>query len=294
MGDVLPLGRLLAAIVAVAVLSAAPTASAEPGYFVAPAERLSQLSVRGTHGFEITVRRFPRRVELIASRGTASAIYIVRPKRGPADGIKATFPGLGRIAVRFVPSGRVQRGRAFCEGRPWSTQHGIFTGSIRFEGEREFTRVDLRDARGFVHHRSEEVCEDTSGGPAGEPPFYFLEAGGWAQGRATALTALKPIDESQFGSSVQYFASQWEKRHGMTISRLAAVAGDLDTFVIAGPPRRPESVTISPPPPFSGSATFRAVPGAAPEWTGMLAVELPGVGTVQLTGPQFRPTCCRD
>lgn len=288
-------GLVLAAIAA-AALSASPAASAKPGYTTYPGERFSQLNARGTQGFQITIKRIAGRVELTASRRTATAIYIVRSEKASADGIKATFPGLGRVSVRFHPSGRVQRGPAFCRGRPWFTQHGIFSGVIRFEGELGFTRIALQNARGFVHRRFRETCKGKGNSGAGRSrdfPFYSFAERGRSQGRTTFFTTLKRIDETAVVGSATYFASQQERRHGMTSVREASVSADPDTFAIAGPPSQPESATITPPPPFSGTASFQASPGALAEWEGTLAVELPGVETVQLTGSQFRPVLCR-
>ncbi|MGB7684695.1 MAG: hypothetical protein WBL45_02835 [Solirubrobacterales bacterium] len=201
---------------------------------------------------------------------------------------------MGKVSVRFHPSGRVKRNPPFCGGRASLTQHGVFSGTIRFEGERGFTRIAVQNARGFVYRSFKETCKGGSGGGSGDFPFYSLAERGRVQGRTTFFNALKPIDESQFGGSATYLVSQWDKRHGMTSVRVAYVAADGDTFAIAGPPTQPESATVTPPPPFSGTASFHASPGALADWEGTLAVELPGVEPVQLTGSQFRPVLCRD
>jgi hypothetical protein len=288
------LALLLAAMATAAALSASPVASAKPGYTTFPAERFSRLTVHGTRGFQIVIKRIAGRVELTASNRTATAIYIVHGEKGPVDGIKATFPGLGKVSVRFHSSGRVQRGPAFCRGRPWFTQHGMFSGMIRFEGERGFTRIALQNAPGFVHRRSRETCRGGRDGRSGDFPFYSLVESGRLRGRTTFFTALKRVDESAIVGSAMYVASQRERRHGMTSIRVASVNAYPDTFAIAGPSTQPESATITPPPPFSGTASFHASPGALAEWEGTLAVELPGAATVQLTGSQFRPVLCRS
>lgn len=45
---------------------------------------------------------------------------------------------------------------------------------------------------------------------------------------------------------------------------------------------------VSPPPPFSGTATFRAAPDGTRTWTGLLTVNFPGAEHYPLVGPQFK------
>lgn len=108
------LGGTLAAGLAIATTVVPAHAEAKPGYFVFPGIRESQFSVKGTHGFEITVTHIGRRIELHAGKGDRAAIYVVRAPKPTGDGtIEATFPGVGQISVRFHPSGRPQRTPSF-------------------------------------------------------------------------------------------------------------------------------------------------------------------------------------
>jgi hypothetical protein len=283
--------KLLVAI-ATTALTASPVASAKPGFTIVPPRRSSQLTVRGTHGFGITIRRIAGHVELSAEQRIVSATYTVRRERGPLDGIKATFPGLGSVSVRFHPSGRPKRGPAFCKGRRPLTQYGVFRGVIRFEGERGFTQIARQNARGFVYRSFKEACSSSRN--SGGFPFYSLAESARSGGRLTAFNALRGIDENAILDSALYSAFRSERRHGMTSVRFAIVSAGLDTFTIAGSPDRPESATVAPPPPFSGTATFQASPGTLAKWEGTLAVDLPGIETVSLIGPQFRPVLCRE
>jgi hypothetical protein len=285
---------LLLSATAAAALSLSPVASAKPGYFIVPAERLSQLTVKGTHGFQITIARIGGRVELTASSGNVAAIYVVRPAKAPADRIEGNFPGLGKVSVRFHPAGRAQSTPAFCGGRASFRQNGIFSGTIRFEGEMGFTRIHVENARGSVFRSFKEVCKESGEGDDSEtPPSYSLTEKARSQGKTTVFAATKSADILAPDRSATYFASQWKRQHGMVSVRVATAQADRDSFAIAGPPFRPESATITPPSPFSGAATFQASPGALAKWEGTLAVALPGVGSVPLTGSHFRPELCR-
>lgn len=281
-------------LLAAMALSASPVA-AKPGYFNVSAEQVRQLTIKSTHGFRITITRVSGRVELTASNGNTAAIYVVRSAKIPTDRIEATFPGLGEVSVRFHPSGRVHREPGFCERRPSFRQSGIFSGTIRFEGEQGFTRINLDKAPGFVFRSFKEACKGSgeSDSEAKAPPSYSLTERARSQGRTLVFTATKSADTMALDRSANYFVSQWERRHGMLSVRVAFAQADRDTFAIAGPPFRPESATIAPPLPFTGAASFQASPGALAKWEGTLAVELPGVGSVPLTGSQFRPELCR-
>ena len=123
-------GRLLSVVVAACAavgLIAPQFASAGPGSFIFPAGRESQLTARGTRGFQITIDRTAGRVELYASKGSTSAIYIVHATKSKTDGIEATFPARGKVLVRFHPRGRAQRSPGECGGRASVKQAGIFS-----------------------------------------------------------------------------------------------------------------------------------------------------------------------
>lgn len=198
--------------------------------------------------------------------------------------------------MRFDPSGRVHRAPGgFCGSRPGFGQNGIFRGSIRFEGEQGFTRINVGSAPGSVFGSFKEVCKGSRGSDseAKSPPSYSLTERARSEGRTTVFMATKSTDVLAPDSSASYFVSQWERRHGMLSARVASAQADRDTFSIAGSPFRPDSATITPPSPFTGTASFQASPGAPAKWEGTLAVELPGVGSVPLTRPQFRPELCR-
>jgi hypothetical protein len=285
-------GRSLSVVlVAAAALMASPVASAKPGYFVWPGQRSSQLTVKGTEDFKITITRTLRHVELSASNGSTAAIYIVRSARDSMDVIEATFPGLGRVSLRFHPQGKARRETSFCKGRASIRQMGLFRGAILFQGERGFTRVATARARGFVYRSFKEVCE----GPVGHGrsvPGYSLTAGTRSHGRLVAFNAFRSTKELLTDGETHHFANVQERRNGMRISRVAVTEAPPSTFVVEGLVVPPRSATVTPPSPFSGTASFRASPSGPIEWQGTLAVDLPGGGIVPLVGPSFGSELC--
>ena len=284
------LASLVMAAMAATTLMGSQDASAKQGYVVFPAERQSQLTVQGTKGFQITIERTSGRVELTASKDNTTAIYVVRAKRTPADRIEATFPGRGKVSVRFHPLGRARRSPGICGGRARISQTGIFAGMVRFDGEQGFTRVAVGHARGFVYRSFKESCKGSKSNGHPATSIHLTERAK-SDGRTTVFSATKPTGGSPFAGSCFYFVSQWQRRHGMTSVKVAATKAAENTFVVTGS-NQPESATITPPSPFSGTASFHASPGAMAEWEGTLTVDLPGVGTVGLTGTQFMPKLC--
>jgi hypothetical protein len=283
-----------AAVFLLAIFGAScASASAKPGYVTFQGERKSQFKIKGTSGFQITVERTGHRVELVASNGNSAAIYIVHsPATRDAD-IHARFPGVGVVSTHFKPSGATSRTPAICGGGPSIRQDGVFRGTIKFRGERGFTRAKVDSAHGFFFREPKENCKGKGHSGQSSRPIYSLTARTRVPGGVLAFAASKSPPGSEFAGHTGYFAVELKHRHGMRSSRVAAASSWSGTgFEMAGPANRPEAATISPPAPFSGTASFSSTSASSAEWTGDLMVELPGAGSVHLTGPQFRSQLC--
>ena len=89
-----------------------------------------------------------------------------------------------------------------------------------------------------------------------------------------------------------FSASRVEARRGMPIIRTVTRSSTREGSFTIEPSDRPETATISPLAPFHGTAGFHAAPGEAGKWEGAITVELPGAGTVQLTGAAFETQLC--
>ena len=149
---------------------------------------------------------------------------------------------------------------------------------VRFDGEQGFTRVAVGHARGFVYRSLKESCKGSKSNGHPATSIHLTERAK-SDGRTTVFSATKPTGGSPFAGSCFYFVSQWQRRHGMTSVKVAATKAAENTFVVTGS-NQPESATITPPSPFSGTASFHASPGAMAEWEGTLTVDLPGVNSV--------------
>jgi hypothetical protein len=282
----------VAALLVVFLASASPV-SARPDYVTFQGERKSEFTLNGSQGFRITVERTGRRVELTASNGHSAATYVVHSPATPDADIHARFPGVGLVSTHFEPSGSTSRTPAICGGGPAIREGGVFRGTIKFRGERGFTRIDTDSARGFFFREPKESCKGKSHSGQSSRPGYSLTARTKVPGGLLGFVASKSPPDSEFAGFTGYFAIELKDRHGMRVSRVAAASSRSGVgFEMSGPANRPEAAVVSPPAPFSGTASFSSTSDTTAQWTGDLAVELPGAGMVRLASPRFRSQLC--
>jgi superfamily II DNA/RNA helicase len=151
------------ALVALLLLPGAAGARPHPASRRQGPEILQELSLFGTHGYEITVAvRNRRRLHLSASRlgGPAGAAGInaegvsytmnARQPRG-SDSVVARIGRLGRIDLRFVAD-KVHREKPphRCHGEPTLIEEGHFVGLVAFHGEGGYTEVHAHRAKGTI------------------------------------------------------------------------------------------------------------------------------------------------
>jgi hypothetical protein len=288
--------------VALAALPAA--ASAKPGYYVSEPSIFSTLDVRGSHGYRITVLGLGKHVSILAFKGGASASYSVRGKV-TEERLQARFGNRGRVSMRLQPTEPPEEeSEGECKGKAPATQKGVFRGTIRFRGERGFTRVRAAQARGVVYRSYRQVCKRRRHEPPppklSEIPSSSLSAvssrGQWAPWfSAFKEEPAKP--RPNFSSSLEeanYIAASAERRGRMTIYRSAGVTAPAETFTVTPLGTQPVSATVAPPAPFRGTASYERGPAGTGAWSGDLRVELPGLGEVPLTGSSYRAELCRS
>lgn len=254
---------------------------------------VAELELRGSGGYSVSIVGNRRTVGLLAIKGLDGiASYETRGRVTPR-GVRARFGGLGKVAVEFRPSGRVKRKRPprGCRGGVRKTFPGVFVGTIRFRGERGYTRASARRAKGSMEIRPAWRCKGRRGaeGEAGGPSFPDLGPGvtttlqaSSTRGRlAFVAAAWRPPEER--GLTV-FFATATERRGGMVVERGATAIGPERGFVFdAGL----GTATVSPPRPFRGTAMLTTEPGGTTSWSGSLKVDLPGRKGVALATPTF-------
>jgi hypothetical protein len=275
-----------------------------PAIAVAGEEQVLLLRAQGSNGYSIRVSAEGATAFLTVSRplsgdlAEASSVYIARAKLS-ATRIRATFGELGAVSFRFRPSAGVKRGSAQrgCRGPDrFTTRFGVFVGRLDFEGENGYTAAHLHRVKGRVISPISLNCD----GPFVATPqprgSHFASAH-----RRSKLTTLQAgwrlgLDAASFtaldgGEHARFFASSAQSQGALAIYRFAfALASPLafatdDSLSLAG---------VTPPPPFSGSASFQRDLSGSKSWTGSLAVSFPGAPAVPLTGSQFKAQLTRS
>jgi hypothetical protein len=254
-----------------------------------------EFGTSGSRGYNISVKGSAGKV-ILSAFGPAGGVTYRVPGRVTRHRIAANFGRRGKIDVAFRPGGRmkIETPPHRCEGKPRATRWGAFVGTIRFRGERGFTRVRVRRATGSVRvdprwrcgrHRKRlgplpSTIQRSLLADDGDDPVslelvdrrHRLEGGAFAIGRGEEL------------SLTAFFASMRERRGRMRIRRTAFEFGENRDFAYD---ESLTEATVSPPFPFAGRATFERKPGGAVSWTGSLSVVLPGTPRISLTGKRF-------
>ncbi len=227
-------------------------------------------------------RREGKSVSMYVARGT------VTTRR-----IKASFGGLGRIAVRFRPSGQVVKSprRRRCRGaHRFTSRPGVFVGKVRFTGEKRYVDVRAHRVKGQIRSPLRLRCSSRGprrasakryARPVGNGPgfsFNVLQAG---QREALAATEFLAF---QVGSKALYFAIREESRGKMAVVRYALAMAPSRSFA------KNEALTaakLDPPRPFSRAGHYVAAADGTKAWGGNLSVAFPGAPRFPLAGPQF-------
>ena len=300
-------GALAILVCAMAALTLPAGAAAKPGYFVIKPSQLSVFGLKGSNGYAIDVFSFNRRWVSISAHtrpklpvSIASAGYSVRGKVTD-DTIAGRFGSRGRVSVRFEPEGEpeVEEVSRSCKGRPSVSRSGRFTGIVRFRGEEGFTRIRATNGSGFWVQSYRQVCKrpQRSALSPKRPPTFSLSAVSSRYPRAPWFSVFKEEPQRPrwyLNEEAQYTVNTTERRGGMTIFRSASAQAPLETFAVTPLGTIPVTATGAPPAPFCGTATYEKTPDGKVSWSGDLAVELPGRGTLPLTDSTYHAELCRS
>lgn len=275
---------------------AAQTSETVSAEFTVPASDGYTLDVKSERGqVTVTVARERPPVATIstagqllpASEGSVAAATYRSQDTGQAGTIEADLGPFGHIEAAFQPSGERRITHLSQKGKTTGCVFprrivrnlGNFTGTISFRGENGYTSVDATSAAGSLGTSSFRNCSTRKPAPrevivgqAGPDAFLSVFDGA---GRFLSASTLGP-GAGFYASSVELLAG------GLSVVRTAEAhaTGALDLDVAR------HVLTVRPPPPFSGSATFRRHHGAPSKWSGSLAVAFPGQ-TISLIGPSF-------
>ncbi len=263
------------------------------------------LRLAGSHGYGIDVGGYESTAFVSASRsvGTprkleATSTYIARGKVS-ATSIKASFGSLGRVSLRFHPTGPVTKTkpRRHCLGPDhYTIRAGVFVGTVRFRGEDGYTTAVAHRILGKSVTPPELVCFDSIQSILREfglslpskkkkPKVTRLRAGWREAVGSTYLEASRKRDEATF-------VTVHERTEGeLAIYRSAYAKAPASSF---GAQRSLSQATFRPPAPFTGTGLFRRDSQGTKLWSGSLAISFPGEPNVPLTGPRFKTQLTRS
>jgi hypothetical protein len=227
--------------------------------------------------------------------------------------VRAQFPSLGRVSLRFRPHGkRKLRPPGYgCRGKQQVTEYGNFRGRVSLEGEGDYFELAARSADGSLTRVPRALCRAEAGQGqdddidprweyvgSGFGSFIYSPGDGstvllYAAARSPYRTiGIRAAHRESAPAGAQIDVQVLELRHGMAIGRSAWVQSDVPgTLISSLPGEHPASATLKPPPPFEGEGSFLASSSTSHSWTGDLAISLPGMD-VPLTGPEFETSLC--
>ena len=285
------------AVLALAAFSCLPgSVGATVRYGRPPVKQWIDIELEGSNGYSIHISVNPRRhLILRVTKERFSAEYMTRDVLADTDRVRAKLLGLGTISVRFHPRGPVHHpSLSGCRRKRPRVQPGVVRGTIRFVGEREYTQVKVGEAEAAIEEPAIWFCRY---GVKFEPNLRERE---WvskfeAVGEGADFIARKYRPGVIEGGEVLYFAETGEafettsgRRVPLTIYRHLLVPAPISTF----PDAHPEHLTVSPPPPFSGTGTLARTPESVFTWRGDLSVQFPGLDPIPLAGPSFGSEYC--
>jgi hypothetical protein len=299
----------LGACAAIALLAMPSTTLAKPGFEIQKPGLELEMSLRGSNGYGISIRNLGTKlISLTTSKGDVSADYVVRG-RVTRDKIDANFGDLGQISLHFHGSPHPHSGplppSKCIRGRAPIYETGSFDGKIRFHGEHNFTSAALAHVRGTVLRSFRRVCEQPAWQPSKskppkhdpeESPTQALLAASKEGGRDTYLfyvaSEVPATTHVQALSAALAIAGVSERHGKVMIDRRAFMLGKAKSLSISPPGSVPLSAALSLPSPFSGTASYRETAGGQVDWTGSLAVSVPGAPQTPLTGSGFKAKLC--
>jgi hypothetical protein len=316
--------KAIVAVCAVTLVAAlVPPAGALAAHrerFTRQASVTGELRARGTHGFRFVLFALDRHTNIISvtkrvSRaGEENVNYFAlspgQHENFDPDHLDVKVGRLGHFRGHFVAtSTKIQKNPLErCEGEPTTIEKGFFVGSFSFRGERGYTSIHAHRERGAITRQGRASCILNAEFADGKTPRQAKEerereegAVRLVAGNAKAHLLLQASQEQAprglgTGPSTFFATVDGGKVGRFSVSRSVAVVDFTHataTFLTPNATEPLTEATLAPPAPFSGSATFHLEGPNAASWTGDLAVELPGLGTVPLTGEGIDAGLCK-
>ncbi|HWO82171.1 MAG TPA: hypothetical protein VNM38_00075 [Solirubrobacterales bacterium] len=261
-----------------------------PGPDRPPTAHWLDVELEGSNGYLIHLGVNPRQhlILRVAKEGFA-AEYLTRDLAAGTNRVTAKLLGMGRVSLRFHPQGPVRHpSLPGCGKRRPVVQPGVVRGTIKFAGERHYTDLEVHKAEATTEKPASWLCR------YGMKVEFNPREREWvskfsASGEGASFLARKYRPGTIEGGRVIFFVEAGEAFEAasgdvsLTIWRTLKIPAPAAAFRDA----HPEHLTVTPPPPFSGTGTLGRTPESVFTWEGALSIQFPGVNPVPLAGPSF-------
>lgn len=299
----------IAALALLAALIGAPTAAAKPkaGSKIVPSQTFIFIAMPASNGWHLQLTAVPgkrgNRPIGVYARGPHGqrVSYLGVKGRVTEDGtIEAKVPGVIHLALRFEQKSEkaIDFGFDNCKvERKERERNGVFRGTIAFYGEGGYTTVKRRSAYGHIEIHPPAICPKQPSRPPKQKVDDLgieLVSAGHKEKGGDSLTfdAFSP-DFPGTGPLTDFYATYTHRRGKLTVSASTEKLGEeKGQFSLTAPEGTPTEATVTPPAPFSGSATFKLESPTTASWTGDLRVEIPTLGKVSLAEPGWWAGAC--
>jgi hypothetical protein len=281
-----------------------------------PASTYEVVQAHASNGFELAVSVFDRRAEIrvekqIGRGGSESTSYAMRRRLPKGPDLDFRLGQEIDVDLHFVPEKVTEHRHPNCTGGGETDERGHFVGKLSFRGRDGFSRFEGHRMAGAVTRVTAGTCRaeknpdglvtvgvgvgTKSSRPAVQKGALELIAG--TSDRRLSFTGYRfeaPDAPEGLSPNIDAFDAFVDHREpGYTVSSIAfASLGEGESFVSPDPSKPLSAAEVSPSAPFSGSAKFEMTSPGHGEWSGDLAVELPGYGLVPLTGPKIAAGLC--
>lgn len=224
------------------------------------------------------------------------------PGHATEAGLKVRFGRLGLIDVAFTPTktlNSTEPGEG-CTGAPRTLREGVFTGTIEFSGEQGSVLIKGSRAPGSMSVISPWECPEAEARDPFAATARRMKVAsasrdeGETQGSVTLLALgrgcfcdfVAQLNPHRPGAKRAIFGGvQQEQREGMKIFRSTVVRGPASGFVVDP---STGTVTLRPPSPLSGKASFEPRGHDRGVWRSTIQVPLLGADPIDTGASGFR------
>jgi hypothetical protein len=283
------LSLLLMAIgVSVSAAAAHETGTHDDQSAAKRAQREAEFTVRGSKGYSIKITVSSHDAVLAASRKHMAALYRTEDATMHGDSFSARFARFGNVHVVFSPrpSSEVKQQDHCSKGR--KPMPGILVGVVFFRGEKNFTAVHVKRAKGRIWTRdSRNICSaEPHGGKQSNSTRYKLHSVSFGRRQTVAFRAgrgaIAEVEkwEREIGvplglsavraKPVGFSATSISRKSGVSIVRLVAAGAKPRSFMASAD----NTVSVNPPAPFEGAGLMNICRPSS--WRGDLRVQFPG------------------